>query len=391
VLKAHGEKIATKDHRAPRIALLSALLMTLDLFWAQCAAPLPLNRSVEEYRHRENVAIGEVAAFAQPPGSGLDNDWQDVGVRQQAFCTNLNPGHYMFSVVASNNDGLWPPRGAQVTIIIPPAFTQTGAFAVLSIFGIVALIGFLLRIRVRQASMLRERHEARLAERDRIARDLHDTLLQSTEGLILKVYTAAQQLPPGDPTRAFLTRSVDQAEELAIEGRQKLLGLRRPSQSRLELSQALAALGLELSAHTTTTFSAVKKGRVRGLAAATWDEVFSIAREAINNAFRHAAADHIEAVFTYGSSALTVRIRDDGRGVPKEVSLLSGKPGHFGLRAMRERAEQLHAELVIGTGADRGTTVSLVVPGSVAYHCRPSLRTKALRVTCGPRPNGETV
>jgi len=261
-----------------------------------------------------------------------------------------------------------------VIIIIPPTFTQTGVLVALCVLAIVALIGLLFWIRVEQvSSMLRERHEVRLAERDRIARDLHDTLLQSTEGLILKVYTAAQRLPPGDPTRAFLTRSVDQAEELAVEGRQKLLGLREHSRSRLELSQALAALGLELSADTTTTFSAVKKGRVRELPAGTWDEVFSIAREAINNALKHAAADHIEAVVIYGASSLTVRIRDDGRGVPKEVSLLSGSPGHFGLHVMRERAEQLHAELLIGTGADRGTTISLVVPGSVAYLRRSTL------------------
>ena len=260
-------------------------------------------------------------------------------------------------------------------IIIPPTFTQTGALVTLCVFSLVALIGLLFWIRVEQvSSMLRERHEARLAERDRIARDLHDTLLQSTEGLILKVYSAAQRLPPGDPTRAFLTRSVDQAEELAVEGRQKLLGLREHSRSRLELSQALAALGLELSADTTTTFSAVKKGRrVRELPPGTWDEVFSIAREAINNALKHAGADHIEALVIYGSSSLTVRIRDDGRGVPKEVSLLSGSPGHFGLPVMRERAEQLHAELLIGTGADRGTTISLVVPGSIAYLRRSTM------------------
>jgi signal transduction histidine kinase/ligand-binding sensor domain-containing protein len=300
--------------------------------------------------------------------SGLDNHWQDVGARRQAFYTNLNPGHYVFSVLASNDDGLWSPQGAEVTIIIPPTFTQTGAFVALCVFALVALIGFLLWIRVRQvSSMLRQRHEARLAERDRIARDLHDTLLQSTEGLILKVYTAAQQLPAGHPTRTFLTHSLDLAEELAVEGRQKLLGLRQHSQLRLELSQALAALGLELSADTTTTFSTVKKGRVKGLQVSTWDEVFSIAREAINNAFKHADADRIEAIVTYGSSTLTVHIRDDGRGMPKEMSLLFGKPGHFGLRAMRERAEQLDAELVIDTGADRGTSVSLVVPGSVAY------------------------
>jgi signal transduction histidine kinase len=287
---------------------------------------------------------------------------------QAAFYTNLNRGHYVLSGVASRNDSFWSPWGAQVTITIPPTFTQTWEFLALCVFAIVALIGFLFWYRVRQVSrMLRERHEARLAERDRIARDLHDTLLQSTEGLILRVYTAARQLLPGDPTREFLMRSIDLAEELALEARQKLLGLRQHSQTRPELSQALAALGLELSADTTTAFSAVKKGRVKGLAAATWDEVFSIAREAINNAFKHAGADHIEAVVTYGWSTLTVRICDDGCGVPNEMSLLYSKPSHFGLSAIRERAEQLQAELVIGTGADRGTTVSLVVPGSVAY------------------------
>jgi signal transduction histidine kinase len=229
------------------------------------------------------------------------------------------------------------------------------------------LFGFLAWLRVRQvSSMLKERHEARLAERDRIARDLHDTLLQSTEGLILKVYTAARRLPLGDPVREYLTRSVDQAEELALEGRQKLLGLRQHTQLRPELSQALAALGLELSADTATTFTAVKKGRVRPLTPATWDEVFSIAREAINNAFKHAAAEHIEAVVTYASSALTVRICDDGRGVPKEA-WVGRKTDHIGLCVMRERADELHAELLIDTDAGRGTTVSLTVRTSIAY------------------------
>ena len=256
---------------------------------------------------------------------------------------------------------------------MPPTFMQMAAFVVLCVLIVAALLGFPFWIRLRQiSSSLKDRQEVRLAERDRIARDLHDTLLQSTEGLILKVYMAAQQLPPGDPTRAFLTRSVDQAEELAVEGRQKLLGLTQHSRPRLELSQALAALGLEISADTTTTFSAVKKGRVRRLTAAAWDEVFSIAREAINNAFRHADAQHIEAVVTYASCTLTVRVRDDGRGIPKEVNLVLGKPSHFGLRAMRERAAELNAELLIDTGADRGTAVCLVVRSSVAYARRLS-------------------
>jgi signal transduction histidine kinase len=250
---------------------------------------------------------------------------------------------------------------------------ETREFILLCVCATVAFIGFLLWIHFRQvSSTLKVGNDARLAERDRIARDMHDTLLQSTEGLILKVYTAVQQLPLGDPTRAFLMRSVDQAEELAIEGRQKLLGLRQHLSSRPELSQALVALGLELSADTTTTFRAVKEGRVRGLSGTAWDEIFSVAREAINNAFAHAGADHIEAVVIYRSSTLTVLIRDDGCGFPGNVTLPSGKPGHFGLRAMCERADQLRAKMAIDTGADRGTMVSLVVPGSIAYLRRPT-------------------
>jgi signal transduction histidine kinase len=244
-------------------------------------------------------------------------------------------------------------------------------FEVLCTFAMAGIIGSLLWFRVRQVSCrLRERHEARTAERDRIARDLHDTLLQSIEGLILKVYTAAQQLPPGHPTRAFLARSLDQAEELAIEGRRKLLGLRDPLRSRLELSQALATLGLDLSADTTTTFSAVKKGRVRALTVAVWDEIFGIAREAISNALKHSDGRYIEAIVTYGSSNLTVQIRDDGRGMPRYEREDAGAEGHFGLRGMRERAAQLRAILEIKTAEARGTTVSLVVPSQVVYRKR---------------------
>jgi signal transduction histidine kinase len=233
------------------------------------------------------------------------------------------------------------------------------------------VIGVLFWLRIRQASFwLRNRHEALLAERDRIARDLHDTLLQGTEGLILKVYTAAQQLPAGDPIREFLARSLDQAEELAVEARQKLLGLRDPLRAHLELSQALATLGVELSADTTTTFSAVKKGRVRAIPATAWDEIFGIAREAIVNAIKHSYGRHIEAVVTYSSSNLAVQIRDDGRGMPQYGKEVAGLEDHFGLRGMRERAAELRAALTIETAEGAGTAVSLVVPSRAAYHRR---------------------
>jgi signal transduction histidine kinase len=248
---------------------------------------------------------------------------------------------------------------------------QTLALEILCIFATAGIIATVLWLRARQVSYrLRERHKAVLAERDRIAREIHDTLLQGTEGLILKVYSAAQLLPVGDPIRAFLTRSLDQAEELAIEGREKILGLRDPLRARLELSQSLATLGLELSANTTTTFSAMKKGRVRALAAAAWDEIFGVAREAVSNAFKHSGGQHIEAIVTYGSSELTVQIRDDGCGIARYEREDASAEGHFGLRGMRERAAGLRATLKIETAEAQGTTVSLVVPSRGVYRRR---------------------
>jgi PAS domain S-box-containing protein len=224
---------------------------------------------------------------------------------------------------------------------------------------------------VRWYVVLTDIEEARVSERDRIARDLHDTLLQSTEGLILKVHVAMQRLSPGDPLRLFLARSVEQAERLAVEGRQKLLGLTRQPFARPELSQAFAVLGKELSAGTATRFRAVRRGRVRTVATTTWDEVFSIAREGITNAFKHAHADHIDAFVIYGPTALRVWIRDDGKGVPGKMGLVS-KPGHCGLRIMRERARRIHAELAFESGSDQGTTISFAVPESVAYLRHPT-------------------
>jgi signal transduction histidine kinase len=248
---------------------------------------------------------------------------------------------------------------------------QTLVLYVLYVFALAGIIGTLLWLRVRQvSSRLRERHKAILAERDRIAREIHDTLLQSTEGLILKVYSAAQQLPPRDPIRAFLERSLDQAEELAIEGREKILGLRDPLRARLELSQALATLGLELSSNTTTSFSAMKRGRVRALSAAAWDEIFGIAREAVRNAFKHSGGQHIEAVVTYGSSDFSVQIRDDGCGISRYEREDAGAEGHFGLRGMRERAVGLRATLKIETREAQGTTVNLLVPSRRVYRRR---------------------
>jgi signal transduction histidine kinase len=239
-------------------------------------------------------------------------------------------------------------------------------FDFLIVMAAASFVSFLLWVRLRQVSIrLREQHAARLSERDRIARELHDTLLQAMEGLILKVYAAARQLPAGHPTYALLTQSLEQAEELAIEGRRKLFEL-RDQQSRPELSQSLSALGLELSADATITFTATRAGRVRTLDLVAWDEIFGIVREAVRNAFKHSTGSHIETIVTYGPSKLMVQIRDDGIGMrARKHTNLNGI--HFGIRGMRERARQLRASMAIQTAEGAGTHITLQVPAHIAY------------------------
>ena len=255
-------------------------------------------------------------------------------------------------------------------------FIEYFAFSLMTMAAVIAVVQWL---RARDTSIrLKERHDARLAERDRIARELHDTLLQGMEGLILKIYAAAHVLPSGDPTRALLLRSLDQFEELAIEGRQRLRGLRDPDRSQLELSQALDAVGLNLSAAATTTFNATKSGKSRALNAFAWDEIYSIAREALGNAFKHSSARHIETIVLYGSSNLTVQIKDDGVGISSLKHKGSVAMDHFGLRGMHERAKQLRASLDIKTADGCGTMVMLKVPASVAYCSDSPSQTRAI-------------
>jgi signal transduction histidine kinase len=246
-------------------------------------------------------------------------------------------------------------------------FAQTTEFMAFCAFAAVGISGLLAWFRVQLIlARLREQNETRVAERDQIARDLHDTLLQSVDGLIVKVYVATLQLPLGDPTRAFLTHCLNQAEALSVEGRQKLLGLTNNASARCELSQALAALGVQLFTGAAAAFCARREGVARDLTKA-WDDVFGIAREAIINAYKHSRARHVEVGVVYGPASLTVQVRDDGCGMREPERAGSRAVHSFGLRAMRQRAERLRAMLQIDSALNQGTTIRLVVPSEVAY------------------------
>ena len=299
---------------------------------------------------------------------GSDREWQDVGTRREALYTNLGPGHYTFRVVASNNDGVWNTTGASVQFTIPPAFYQTRWFYALCGLACVALLAGLYRVRVRQvAAQVRGRLEARLAERERIARELHDTLLQGMQGLIWRFQAAADRIPPDQTARQLMEESLDRADKLLEESRDRVKDLRPAACDVADLAQALAAEGEQFAQLHSAKFTLSVQGTPRALHPIVREEVFLIGREALGNAFQHSGAKDIEAEVTYGEGALHLRVRDDGRGIGAPILEDGGTSGHFGLIGMRERAKKLGGHLEIWSKPDAGTEIDLRVPAHVAY------------------------
>jgi signal transduction histidine kinase/ligand-binding sensor domain-containing protein len=299
---------------------------------------------------------------------GLDRQWQDVGGRREALYTNLSPGQYRFEVIASNNDGVWNNTGATIAFTIRPAFYQTSWFYALCVLAGLAVLTSLYRVRVRQvAAEVRGRLEARLAERERIARELHDTLLQGMQGLIWRFQAATDRIPPGEPARQLMEQSLDRADKLLGESRDKVKDLRPSASDVADLAQAIATEGEQFAQLHPAQFRVSISGTRQDLHPIVREEGFLIFREALANAFQHSGAKDIEAEVTYGDTALQIRIRDDGQGIDPAVLEKGGKPGHFGLIGMRERAKKLGGQLDVWSKPRAGTEIDLRVPAAVAY------------------------
>ncbi len=309
--------------------------------------------------------------------------WQDAGTRRTAYFTDLDPGDYTFRVSASNNDGVWNESGAAIEFTIPPAFYQTRGFYVLCVLACLAALTVAYRVRVRQvAAQVRGRLEERLAERERIARDLHDTLLQGMQGLIWRFQAASDRIPAGEPARQLMEQSLDRADKLLEESRDKVKDLRPTASDAADLAQALAAEGEQFAKLHSARFAVSVQGAPRDLHPIVREEGFLIGREAMANAFRHAGAATIETEVTYGEGALHIRIRDDGRGISEAVLAAGGRPGHFGLLGMRERAKKLGAHLEVWSKPGAGTEIDLRVPAQVAYR-KPQPESRGVRSWLG--------
>ena len=303
---------------------------------------------------------------------GQDKSWRELVNQRQVHYSNLPPGNYRFRVMASNNSGVWNEQGALLDFYIKPTFYQRKWFPALCVVVLLVSLWAGYQLRVRQlAHQFNMTLEARVSERTRIARELHDTLLQSFQGLLLR-FQSASNLLPARPVEAKqrLDSAVDQAAEAITEGRDAVQGLRSSAFETNDLANAITAVAAELTSDSSGIDSPVidveVQGAPRNLNPVVRDEAYRIAGEALRNAFRHAQARRITVEIRYDKRHFHLTVRDDGKGMDDEA-IRRQPTGHFGLHGMRERAEIVGGRLEIWSKRDTGTEVELGIPGAVAY------------------------
>nr|AUN37114.1 two-component system sensor protein [uncultured bacterium] len=242
------------------------------------------------------------------------------------------------------------------------------AGCLLYITAITGLIWAAYRWRVRWiAAQLDRQFEQRLAERTRIAQDLHDTLLQGVLSASMQLYVANDQLPEEAPAKPLVGRVLELMGRVVNEGRNTLRGLRSYDEGSQDLDQAYLGVSQEFTFAEGTDLRVIVEGQSCALHPMIRDEVYRIGREAIVNAFRQAKASNIEVEIRYTARELRILIRDNGCGIDQQV-LDSGREGHFGLSGMRERAERVGAHLKVWSRPGAGTEVEFFIPGKIAYH-----------------------
>jgi signal transduction histidine kinase len=322
-----------------------------------------------------NVRIRFSAIQLSQPGTvrvryrlhGFDKDWIEAGQRRDASYTNLAPGTYRFEVATADRDGAWSKVGAVVSFDLPATFVQSGWFMALCLaLGLLAL-WILFSLRSRQLThRIRQRTEDRLIERERIARELHDTLLQSVQGLVLRFQSIVDRLSRDEPARDQLEAALARADGVMIEARERVRDLRlreEPDDLAPRIAEQADLAGLTPGVPVEISTS----GNPRPLGPLVGSELSRIASEAFSNIARHADATSVQVVISFDASRLSVRIADDGVGLPPGILARGGREGHYGLTGMRERAEKIGGHLTIERAGKAGTVVTTTVPARLAF------------------------
>lgn len=297
---------------------------------------------------------------------GHDEAWQQPGARRQAFYSGLGPGHYSFRVIASDVNGRWVEPGTALSFTIQPAFYETLAFRLLAAAGVLLALWLGYRWRVRQiASALTARFDERLAERTRLARELHDTLLQTIQGSRLVAEDALSDPADAERMRRALQRLSGWLSQATREGRDAVNALRASTTRTNDLAEGLRQSAEESVRPGTLDLSITSSGPVRQMHPILRDDLFHAGAEAIRNAIRHSGGTSIRVELTYGAN-LSLKIIDNGQGIPEEI-VERGKSGHFGLTTMRERIERIGGQMRLFSHPGAGTEVEFTIPGSLLY------------------------
>ena len=306
---------------------------------------------------------------------GADPYWSDTVEWRQVSYHNLTPGRYRFRVIASREGRLWNSPETVDVFSIDPAYWQTWWFRTSAVVVTVLLILLFSRLRsIRLSQQLDARFQERLSERTRIAQELHDTLLQSFQGLMLRFQTVNNMLParPAEAKRT-LEEALDRADSALSESRDAIQNIRSVASLAPNLAEAINSMMDQMAreysveGHPHPDYSTLTEGAPKHLNPRVNVEVVRIAQESLRNAFQHAGARRIEAEITFGESHLRMRFRDDGIGIDPEILKNGHRLGHWGLIGLKERAAQLGATLEVWSKPGAGTELDLTVPGQVAY------------------------
>jgi len=290
---------------------------------------------------------------------GFDKDWIDAGARRTAYYTSIPPGHYTFHVMAANNDGVWNEAGAKVSFYLRPHFYQTVWFYLLLLAVAAAVAWMIYRRRI---GRVRAEFAAVLAERSRMARDIHDTLAQGFVGISLQLEAVGKMLDQS-PDKA--KQHIDLAQTMVTysltEARRSVWDLRAQALENADLATALADAAKQLTSGTAVHAEFNVTGTPRPLPATVENNLWRIGQEAMTNAMKHARPKHLRVELAFTPKQVTLRVVDDGRGFDTQNDQLSGD-GHFGLIGMGERAERLKGKLKVESSAGAGTRISVTAP-----------------------------
>jgi signal transduction histidine kinase len=304
----------------------------------------------------------------------VDPLWLEADNSLTAVYTNIPVGTHAFKIRACNSDGVWDRSGISFPVIQKPYFYETGWFRLVATMAFVLTLIGAYRLRLGQIrAQMSARSDERVLERTRIARELHDTLLQSLHGLLFRFQAARNMLPRRtEEAMGALDGAIARTEQAIDESQDAITDLRPGPATESDLGDLVRAAGKELETAengkgTPPSFEVIVEGERKTLYPILQAEVYRIARELLRNSFRHACARRIEAEVRYGDNQLRVRIRDDGKGMDPDVLKEGKRQGHWGLPGVKERAQRIGAQLDFWSEAGAGSEVQLSIPAAIAY------------------------